>query len=118
MTSILPAARTTPGRPAVLGVDGPDLSDLTEDELASVIDAANAAATDALLRVWESKDQAAAEGRAASAVRGPSPVPLWPAPCALGPETFGERVRLRALIAATVLAGLVAWAGASAWVWS
>lgn len=118
MTSILPAPRTRPGRPAVLGIDGPDLSDLTEDELASVIDAANAAATDALLRAWERKDQTTAEERTASAVTAPSPVPPWPAPCALGPETFGERLRLRVLIAATVLAGLLAWTGGSAWVWS
>ena len=116
MKSILPAPRPAPGRTAVLGVDGPDLSDLNEAELASVIDAANTAATEALLRIWERKDQAAGEKHAGE--RPASAPALWTAPTSLGPETRGERLRLRALVAAVAACGVAAWATACLWVWS
>lgn len=114
MSAILPAPRPATGRPAVLGIDGPDLSDLTEDDLASVVDAANAAATDALLRIRERKEQDAGEQRAALPFAA-SAVPLWPAPVALGPERFGDRLQLRALIVAMTVTGLGCWAAAGVW---
>lgn len=116
MKSILPAPRPAMDGPAVLGIDGPDLSDLTEAELSSVIAAANTAATDALLRIWERKDQAAGEQHAGK--RPASAPALWTAPTPLGPETRGERLRLRALVAAMSACGVAAWATACLWVWS
>lgn len=116
MKSILPAQQPAMGSPAVLGIGGPDLTDLTEDELASVISAANAAATDALLLIWERKDQAAGEQYVAE--RPASAPALWTAPPPLGPETRGERLRCRALVAAIAACGAVVWAAAGMWVWS
>jgi hypothetical protein len=104
--SILPHQRPSEDHRLVIGLDGLDLSDLTTEQLASVICAANAAAADAVLRIWERTSERTAEESAAEGARLGRPTPFPARPLAPATAAVTRRRNARIMTFFVVTSGL------------